>query len=70
MAQAAAHPGIGGQEDVPPAPDPDDLRDEVLAIVDSFFPNLLNRGEFRTVATVLRELRALGGRVGDGVVAL
>jgi HEAT repeat protein len=40
------------------------VRDEIVAIVETFFPNLLNKGEFRVVASVLRELRAIaaGGR--------
>ncbi|HEU5051277.1 MAG TPA: HEAT repeat domain-containing protein [Gemmatimonadales bacterium] len=48
--------------EVQPAPV---VRDEVLAIVESFFPNLLNSGEFRSVAAVLREMRALADRVAD-----
>jgi hypothetical protein len=43
-----------------PAPD---IRDEILTILDQLFPNLLNAGEFRTVAAVLRELRLLRDRV-------
>src|SRR5690606_24102375 len=38
------------------------VRDEIIAIVDAFFPNLLNSGEFRVVAAVLRELRQVAGR--------
>jgi hypothetical protein len=36
------------------------IRDEVLADVEMLFPNLLNAGEFRTVAHVLRQVRGLG----------
>lgn len=39
------------------------VRVEVLNIFDSLFPNLLNRGEFRTVAGLLREFRTVGQRV-------
>ena len=39
-----------------------DIRDEILTILDQLFPNLLNAGEFRTVAAVLRELRVLRDR--------
>ncbi len=39
------------------------VRDEVLGIFDALFPNLLNRGEFRTVAGLLREFRVIGQRV-------
>jgi len=38
------------------------VREEVLDILDALFPNLLNRGEFRVVATVLREFRVLEER--------
>lgn len=40
------------------------VREEVVAILESMFPNLLGRGEFRTVAWILRELRLIGSRVG------
>lgn len=40
------------------------VRDEVVAILESMFPNLLSRGEFRTVAWILRELRLIGTRAG------
>lgn len=40
-------------------------RAEILAIVDALFPNLLNRGEFRVVATVLREFRQLANGARD-----
>ena len=39
-----------------------EVRDEILTILDQLFPNLLNAGEFRTVAAVLRELRVLRER--------
>jgi hypothetical protein len=39
------------------------VRDEVLGIFDGLFPNLLNRGEYRTVAGLLREFRVIGQRV-------
>lgn len=39
-----------------------DVRDEILSILDQLFPNLLNAGEFRTVAALLREVRLLGQR--------
>lgn len=38
-------------------------REEVIGLLESVFPNLLNRGEFRTVAWLLRELRLIGSRV-------
>jgi len=38
------------------------VRDEILSDLETLFPNLLNAGEFRTVAHLLRELRALGER--------
>ncbi|MEO8451682.1 MAG: HEAT repeat domain-containing protein [Gemmatimonadota bacterium] len=39
------------------------IREEVIGILESIFPNLLNRGEFRQVAWLLRELRLIAGRV-------
>lgn len=39
------------------------VRQEVLLIFDHLFPNLLNRGEFRTVAGLLREFRTVSQRV-------
>jgi HEAT repeat protein len=39
-----------------------DIRDEILTILEQLFPNLLNAGEFRTVAAVLRELRLMAER--------
>jgi hypothetical protein len=39
------------------------VRQEVLEIFDGLFPNLLNRGEFRVVAGLLREFRTIAQRV-------
>lgn len=39
------------------------VRDEILNIFDTLFPNLLNRGEFRAVAALLREFRTIAQRV-------
>ncbi len=39
------------------------IRGEVLDLFDQLFPNLLNRGEFRTVAQLLREFRAIALRI-------
>ena len=39
------------------------IRAEVLDIFDQLFPNLLNQGEFRAVARLLREFRAISQRV-------
>jgi len=39
------------------------VRRDVLVIFDHLFPNLLNRGEFRTVARLLREFRTVAQRV-------
>jgi HEAT repeat protein len=39
-----------------------DVRDEILTILEQLFPNLLNAGEFRTVAAILRELRLMADR--------
>ncbi len=39
------------------------VREEILAIFEALFPNLLNRGEFRTVAALLREFRTVAQRV-------
>lgn len=39
------------------------VREELIGVLESVFPNLLNRGEFRTVAWLLRELRLIGSRV-------
>jgi HEAT repeat protein len=39
------------------------VHEEILAILDSLFPNLLHRGDFQVVASILRELRGLGSRL-------
>lgn len=39
------------------------VRQDVLEIFDSLFPNLLNRGEFRVISWLLREFRTIGQRV-------
>lgn len=39
------------------------VREEILGIFDALFPNLLNKGEFRTVARLLREFRTVAERV-------
>lgn len=39
------------------------VRGEVLDIFNNLFPNLLNRGEFRVVAGLLREFKAIAQRV-------
>jgi len=39
------------------------VRSEILSILDGLFPNLLTRGEFRVVAGLLREFRAISQRV-------
>ncbi|MBA2627077.1 MAG: HEAT repeat domain-containing protein, partial [Gemmatimonadales bacterium] len=39
-----------------------EVRDEILGILDQLFPNLLNAGEFRTVAALLREVRIVAQR--------
>ncbi len=41
------------------------VRQEIVGIVDAIFPNLLNQGEFRVVAGVLRELRGLAETTRD-----
>lgn len=38
------------------------VREEIITILEGIFPNLLNRGEFRTVAWLLREFRLIGSR--------
>lgn len=45
-----------GQDDI-------EVRDEVLDAVEGLFPGMLNAGDFRTGASVLREARALSARV-------
>lgn len=39
------------------------IREEVLVLLEMLFPNLLNRGEFRAVAWLLRELRTVSARL-------
>jgi len=39
------------------------IREEIIGIYDTLFPNLLNRGEFRAVARLLREFRTIAQRV-------
>jgi HEAT repeats len=39
------------------------VREEVIGILESIFPTMLTRGEFRLVAWLLRELRLIGSRV-------
>jgi hypothetical protein len=39
------------------------VREEILDIFEALFPNLLNRGEFRIVARLLREFRTIAERV-------
>jgi HEAT repeat protein len=41
------------------------VRQEIVAIVESIFPNLLNQSEFRVVASVMRELRGLAETTRD-----
>jgi hypothetical protein len=41
------------------------VRSEILSIVETLFPNLLSKSEFRTVATVIREARVLLSRATD-----
>jgi HEAT repeat protein len=45
-------------------PDPA-VRAEILTIVETLFPNLLSKGEFRTVATVIRDARVVLSRAGE-----
>jgi HEAT repeat protein len=40
----------------------DRTRIEILGVLDMLFPNLLNKGEFRTVAAVMRETRLISTR--------
>jgi HEAT repeat protein len=40
----------------------DRIRIEILGVLDMLFPNLLNKGEFRTVAAVMRETRLITSR--------
>jgi len=41
------------------------VRSEILGIIETLFPNLLSKSEFRTVATVIREARVLLARATD-----
>jgi hypothetical protein len=41
------------------------VRSEILGIIETLFPNLLSKSEFRTVATVIREARVLLSRATD-----
>jgi hypothetical protein len=41
------------------------VRLEILGILEMLFPNLLNKGEFRTVAAVMRETRLIGTRAAE-----
>ncbi len=41
------------------------VRAEILAVVETLFPNLLSKGEFRTVATVIRDARLVLSRTGE-----
>ena len=40
-----------------------EVREEILSVLETLFPNLLVRGEFRTVALMLREIRAVRERL-------
>ena len=39
-----------------------DVREEILGVLEALFPSMLNAGEFRATAAVLRETRVLGER--------
>lgn len=41
------------------------IRLEILSILEMLFPNLLNKGEFRTIAGVMRETRLIGTRAAE-----
>jgi HEAT repeat protein len=43
----------------------EEVREEVLHVLESLFPNLLNAGEFLTCAAILRETRELAESTGD-----
>ena len=47
-----------------------DTRSEIVGVLETLFPNLLIRGDFHTLATILRELRALkdGKNVDPGAL--
>jgi hypothetical protein len=42
-----------------------DTRDEILDVLDVVFPHLLGQGAFPKVATALREIRTIQGRLGN-----
>ncbi|MGH7628301.1 MAG: HEAT repeat domain-containing protein [Gemmatimonadales bacterium] len=41
------------------------VRAEILAVLETLFPNLLSKGEFRTVATVIRDARLVLSRADE-----
>jgi HEAT repeat protein len=41
------------------------VRAEILSILETLYPNLLSKGEFRTVASVIRDARLVLGRTGE-----
>jgi hypothetical protein len=41
------------------------IRLEILGVLNTLFPNLLNKGEFRTVAAVMRETRLIASRAPE-----
>jgi len=45
--------------------DDHEVREEIIGILDGLFPNMLNAGEFKACAAVLRETRTLAERVDD-----
>src|SRR5262249_59116951 len=42
--------------------EPQDIREEILGILEQVFPNLLNARDFRAAATIIRECRVLAKR--------
>jgi len=44
----------------------DEVRDEIIGVLENLFPNLLNGGEFKTCAMILRDTRSMLERV-DGL---
>ncbi len=46
-----------------------DIREEILGVLEALFPSMLNAGEFRASAAVLRETRVLAERSVDLVLA-
>lgn len=40
----------------------EEVREEILGVIETLFPSMLNAGEFRATAAVLRETRVLGER--------